>query len=431
MYAYLQVIAGPEQGRIIHLVNGTTLSIGRGEHSDTRLKDMTMNRFHCALRCDGNQFVLTDTESVSGTFVGGQKIQEHALRHGEEIQAGNTRLKLYVPSSTGADVQILVEAQKSASALKVRTDDGGTLTGKTLSHFELGPVLACGRTGTVYKAHNLRDGNELAVKVLHSEFTRDEEDLKRFVRVMKAAVGLHHSNLIALSGAGKHGESCWYAMEFVEGEPLHTRIKRLGSDHMFDWRYTLALGVQVAKALGALHEKHILHRNISPETVLIRKLDKVAKLGGMELATVTEGTQAKTTTRPGELVGNIAYTAPECTHPNAVFDIRADIYSLGALLYTMLTGKPPFVGKTLVETVAHIRQDDPVPLKKFQDAIPDEFQDAVETMLEKGPEMRFQTPEELAKALKQIAKDQASFSDPNKSSFVGALSSSQRGSRRW
>ena len=180
-----------------------------------------------------------------------------------------------------------------------------------------------------------------------------------------------------------------------------------------------------------MHEKHILHRNISPETILIRKLDKVAKLGGMELATVTEGTQAKTTTRPGELVGNIAYTAPECTHPNAVFDIRADIYSLGALLYTMLTGKPPFVGNTLVETVAHIRQDDPVPPKKFQDAIPDEFQDAVETMLAKGPEMRFQTPEELAKALKQVAKDQVSFSDQNKSSLVWASSSSRSGSRGW
>ena len=151
----------------------------------------------------------------------------------------------------------------------------------------------------------------------------------------------------------------------------------------------------------------------------------------MELATVTEGTQAKTTTRPGEVVGNIAYTAPECTHPNAVFDIRADIYSLGALLYTMLTGKPPFVGNTLVETVAHIRWDDPVPPKKFQDAIPDDFQDVVETMMDKRPEVRFQTPEELEQALKQVAKDQLSFSDQNKSSLVRVSSTSQRGWRPW
>ena len=255
MYAYLQVTAGPEQGRIIRLVNGTTLSIGRGEHSDTRLKDMTMNRLHCALRCDGNEFLLTDTESVSGTFVGGQRIQKHALRHGEEIQAGKTRLKLYVPASTVADVQILVEAQKSASALKVRTDDGGTLTGKTLSQFQLGPVLACGSTGTVYKAHNIRDGHDVAVKVLHAEFTRDEEDLRRFIRVMKAAIGLHHPNIVGLRGAGKNSESCWYAMEFVEGDPVHKLIERLGTDNMISWRYALNLGVQIAKARTAPYTK--------------------------------------------------------------------------------------------------------------------------------------------------------------------------------
>jgi serine/threonine protein kinase len=431
MYAYLQVVSGPDEGRIIHLAHGTTLSIGRGEHSDTRLKDMTMNKLHCELRCDGNEFLLTDTESVSGTFVGGQKIQQHALRHGDEVRAGNTRLKLYVPASTVADAQILVEGQKSADALKVRTDDDGTLTGKTLSHFEIGPVLAYASTGTVYKAHNTRDGNDVAVKVLHAEFTRDEENLKRFIRVMKAAVGLHHPNLIALYGAGKHGDSCWYAMEIVEGEPLHKVIERHGRDNMINWRYALTVGMQIAKALGALHEKHILHRNISPETVLIRKVDKVAKLSGMMLAAVTEGIETKTTTRIGELVGNIAYMAPECTRPHAEIDIRADIYSLGALLYTMLTGRPPFAGGTLVETVAHIRQDDPVPIQKFQDAIPDEFQDAVKTMLEKGPEMRFQTPEELVHALRHVAKELVSSSDQNKPALARVSSSSRRGLRLW
>src|SRR5262249_12500351 len=159
-----------------------------------------------------------DLDSVSGTLVCGQRIEQHSLKHGEEFQVGNTRMKLYTSASTVADTQSMVEAQKSAYAMKVVTDDGQVLTGKTVSHFQLGPILARGSTGTVYKAQNTKDGKVVAVKVLHADLARDEETLKRFMRVMKAAVGLHHPNLVALTGAGKQGETCWFSMEFVEGE---------------------------------------------------------------------------------------------------------------------------------------------------------------------------------------------------------------------
>jgi serine/threonine-protein kinase len=360
-----------------------------------------------------------DLDSVSGTLVGGQKIQEHPLKHGEEFQVGNTRLKLYASAATVVDTQTLVDAQKSAYALKARpADSGDVLTGKSFSRFELGPVLARGQTGTVYKARDTKDGKDVAVKVLHAEFTSDEANLKRFMRVMKAAVGMHHPNLVALTGAGKQGETCWFAMEYVEGEPLHKLIERLGTGKMISWRYTLSMGIQIARALAALHEKHIIHRNVTPESILIRKQDKVAKLGDMILAKVVEGTEAKTASRPGELVGNVAYMAPERTRSDVETDIRADIYSLGATLYTMLTGRTPFQGKSLVETIAHIRQDDPIPPKRFQDSIPDELQDAVETMLAKRPEMRFQTPVDVVRALGQVAKDQDLSVEPGKSTLI-------------
>jgi serine/threonine protein kinase len=417
MYAYLRVVAGPDQGRIFNLVDGTTLSIGRGDQSDTRLKDMTVGRLHCELRCAGNDFQLADLETVSGTLVGGQKIQEHSLKHGEEFQVGNTRMKLYASASTVSDTQTLVEAQKSAYAPKIKTDEGTVLTGKTLSHFELGPVLARGNTGTVYKARDNRDGKEVAVKVIHPELTREEESLKRFMRVMKAAVGLHHPNLVALSGAGKQGEHCWFAMEYVSGEPLHKLIERLGTGKI-SWRYTLTMGAQIARALEALHGKLLVHCNVAPESILIRKQDKVAKLGDLMLARVRDGAEGRTASRAGELAGNVAYMAPERTRSDADVDIRADIYSLGATLYTMLTGRPPFQGKTLVETITQIRQNDPVPPKKFQDSIPDELQDAVGTMLAKRPEMRFQTPTEAAQALEQVVKAQEVSADPSKSTLL-------------
>ncbi len=121
MYAYLRVVAGPDQGRVFNLIEGTTLSIGRGEKTDTRLTDAAVARLHCELRCEGGEFLLTDLESVGGTFIAGQKIEEHALKHGEELQVGNTRLKLF--TSAIADTQNLEEAQKSAFQPAIRTDE--------------------------------------------------------------------------------------------------------------------------------------------------------------------------------------------------------------------------------------------------------------------------------------------------------------------
>ena len=426
MYAYLRVVAGPDQGRIFNLVDGTTLSIGRGENSDTRLKDNSACRLHCELRCEGGNFQLIDLESVSGTFVGGQKIQEHALKHGEEFQLGNTRLKLY--SSAIGDTQNLVEAQKTAAELPTEAPED-VLTGKTFSRFELGPVLVRGLTGPVYKARDTQKGKDVAVKVIYSKYTHDEVDLKRFMHVMKSVVGLRHPNLVALCGAGKQGETCWYAVEYVEGELLSKLIERLGTRKMINWRYALNVGMQIAQALEALHEKQIVHHNVSPESIWIRAQDKVAKLGDMTLAKVRDGTEAQTTSRPGELVGNVLYMAPEQTRSDLDVDIRADIYSLGATLYTILTGRPPFEGKTLVETIAKIRQDDPVPPKKYQDSIPDEFQDAVEKMLAKRPEMRYQTPAAVSRALQRVAKEQAQAADPSKSALLRRAQPSGDGER--
>ncbi len=401
MQAYLRVASGPDAGRTFDLHEGVKLVIGRGEKSDTRLTDQSVSRLHCELIWENGGFKLTDLDSVGGTFVAGKKVNEHALRHDEEFQIGGTRLKLH---TTGiADARTLQAAHKPARALK---PDEGVLTGKTISNYALSTLLARGKTGNVYKAKDTRDGKDVAFKVLHSDFMQDAEDVQRFIRAMTTAVELRHPNLIALYGAGKQGDTCWFAMEFVDGEPLTKLIEKFGTLKMLDWRFALQVGAHIAEALEAAHEKHIIHRNISPDAIMIRKQDNVAKLGDMMLAKALEGIKAKQITKPGELVGDISYMAPERTKSDAEVDTRSDIYGLGATLYALLTGKPPFRAETLVETIAQIRQSDPVPPKKFQLSIPDQFQDAVLHMLAKRPELRFQTPAEAARALERVAKFQ-------------------------
>src|SRR5262249_39418661 len=161
MYAYLRAVSGPDQGRIFNLTDGTTLVIGRGEKSDTHLNDGAVARLHCELRCQGNSFHLVDLESVTGTTVGGLRIQEHDLKNGEELQVGNTGLKLF--SWAVADTGALEQAQKSSWGRRVKPDES-LPAGTVVSHYELGPLLARGQTGTVYKARNTRDDKEVAIK---------------------------------------------------------------------------------------------------------------------------------------------------------------------------------------------------------------------------------------------------------------------------
>jgi serine/threonine protein kinase len=401
MQAYLRVTSGPDAGRTFDLVENITLTIGRGEKSDTKLTDIQVSRLHCELKWTGITFTLTDLESVGGTLVDGKKIEKHLLKQDQEFQVGGTRFKLH---TTGiADAATLLAAQKGTREL---TPDEGVLTGTSISHYELGAVVARGRTGTVYKGRDTRDGKEVALKVLHADFTSDEDDVKRFVRAMTTAVELQHPHLISLYGAGKQGDTCWLAMEYVDGEPLTKLIEKFGTLKMLDWRFALTVGVHIAQALEAGHEKRIIHRNVSPESIMIRKKDNVAKLGDMMLAKALDGMKVRQITKPGELVGNVAFMAPERTKSEVDVDTRADIYGLGATLYALLTGKPPFEGKTLVDTIAQIRQADPVPPKKFQLSIPDKFQDAVMLMISKRPELRYQTPAQAARALEQVAKYQ-------------------------
>jgi serine/threonine-protein kinase len=110
--------------------------------------------------------------------------------------------------------------------------------------------------------------------------------------------------------------------------------------------------------------------------------------------------------------------APERTRNDPEADIRADLYSLGATLYTMIAGRPPFEAKSLAELVAHIRQDDPIPPRRFQDSVPEEFQDVVEKLLAKRPEMRYPTPAHALRALERVAKEQAALAEPGKSALI-------------
>ncbi len=402
MQDYLLVVAGPDEGRTFPLADGKTLLIGRSQKSDTELKDLQVSRLHCEVRCAEGKYTVVDNESASGTFVNNARIKEQVLKQGDTIRIGETLLKLHIVGIP--DAQTIAAAQKAPRNLQA---ESAALTGQTISHYVIGNLIAKGKTGTIYKARDERDGKDVALKVLHPNFAEDEDDVQRFVRAMKTTVSLRHPNLVAILGAGKNGPVCWVAMEYVDGESLAKVIQRIGTANMLDWHYALTVAVHIARALQAAHEQHIIHRNVMPENILIPKgTPLTAKLGDLMLAKALDGIKSKPITRPGELVGDLVYMSPERTREDAAVDTRADIYGLGATLYVLLTGRPPFEGGTLIQTLAKIRQEDPVPPKKYQLSVPDGMQDIVLKMMAKRPELRYQTPADLLKDLERLAKFQ-------------------------
>src|SRR5262249_2368143 len=154
-----------------------------------------------------------------------------------------------------------------------------------------------GASSVVFKARDLDEGGTVvALKVLHPEFSKDEDEMQRFVRAMKTMMPHRHPNLVALHGAGKTGAHCWVAMEYVEGESLTSVIARIGVAGMLDWKHAFRVGTHIGRALEYAHSHSIIHRNVTPQNILIRSADKVAKLGDLMLAKALEGTLAQQVT---------------------------------------------------------------------------------------------------------------------------------------
>jgi hypothetical protein len=446
MPGQLLVIAGPDRGRVIPLPDGAALLIGRGRQTATRFSDLHVSRVHCRIDVLGTQRVLTDLQSNSGTFVNEQAVTVHSLQPGDVIRVGETVLCLQVedvadlntlpPESTQAPRPTILEAlhlpvpeavkpphvpadkpapppvplvrlTKRPVAKLVALPAGrmGELSGTILSHFDIGEELAKGKAGIVFRARDLRRGKRtVALKVLRPEFAQDGKGIQRFIRSMRTMLPLRHPNLVTLYGAGKKGPYCWIAMEFVEGQSLSQVIRRIGVAGMLDWRHACRVALHIGRALDYAHARHIIHRNITPQNVLIQDSDRRARLGDLMLAKAFQGALAVDLTRSDELVGELLYMSPEQTRGPDEVDGRSDLYSLGALVYALLTGQPPFDGASLVETIMKIRQAKVEPPRKFQMSIPELFQGIVLRMLAKRPDDRHATAAALLEDLERVAK---------------------------
>ncbi len=399
----LEITSGPDKGRVFPLGVGETLKVGRSQQTPTALTDPRVSRVHCELEAHEDGVSLTDCGSAGGTFVNNKRVTQHKVRSGDTIQIGETHLRVI---GDGGDEQPTIHEPVGKNAPAVAPEALDKLVGQIFSHYTIKDILARGQTGMIFRATDTRDGQDIALKVLQPSFSQDEEEKQRFIRAMKTMLPLRHENLVTIYNAGKTGSYCWTAMELVEGDSLAKVIQRIGIAGMLDWRYALRVAIHIARALSYAGEHQIIHRNLTSQNVLVRSTDKVAKLGDLMLAKALEGTMAQQITRPGELVGDINYMSPERTRGLSEVDCRSDIYGLGALVYALLTGRPPCAGASLTETIMKIRQTEPEPPRKYSIGIPSLFEGSVMRMLAKRPDDRHQTAAELLADLERVAKFQ-------------------------
>jgi serine/threonine protein kinase len=388
------VLAGPDEGRVFPL--GTEpLLFGRSRATDPHLTDPHVSRVHCQVLPEGDQYVLIDFDSGSGTFVNGKEIGRHILKSGDLIRIGGTHMQYVVEA---------VEPAVGAAASKSPTDWAKALVGQTISNYTITSPLARGRSGYIFHAQDSRNETPVALKVLRSDFGQDEKKVQYFIEAMKAVMPLSHPHLLKIYGAGKTGNHCWVATEYVPGDSLSAVVGRIDKAGKLDWKGVLRVGIYLARALEFAHGKNLIHQNVTPQNILVGKSPQNTKLTDLMLALATEENPTKPISAAGAPSESLAYLSPERTDgPGAAVDARTDIYSLAATLYAMLTGRPPFQAPTVDELIEKIRLDMAPRIHTFHPHVPDDLEKLLRQCLAKRPQDRPATAAEMRKELEKIA----------------------------
>ena len=329
-----------------------------------------------------------------------------------EACAGDDELLHEVESLLAVHEQ--AEGFMAAPALEVAAqliaeDQGQTMSGRIISHYQVLSLLGAGGMGEVYLAEDTRLGRKVAIKLLPQKFTQDRERALRFQQEARAASALNHPNILTIYEVGEFEGGHFIATEFIDGQTLRTLMNA-----RVKLRAALDMATQVASALAAAHEAGIVHRDIKPENIMARR-DGYIKVLDFGLAKLTERFSPDRTTvadsdastrglihsDPEKLMGTARYMSPEQIR-GLEADGRSDIFSLGVVVYELVTGRAPFDGATPGEVMAAICNQEPLPLRGHNRDAPAELERIVDKALQKDCEERYQVIKDLLLDLKSL-----------------------------
>ena len=294
-----------------------------------------------------------------------------------------------------------------AARLTPKTDDA-SLVGRLISHYKVLSLVGSGGMGDVYLAEDTRLGRRVALKLLPEDLAKDEQRVGRLQQEARAASNLNHPNILTIHEIGQVDSRHFIATEFIDGETLRQRL----NNERMELGAVLHVATDIASALAAAHAAGIIHRDIKPDNVMIRR-DRIVKVLDFGLAKLTQtnstpvDTQAPTkflvNTEPGVVMGTANYMSPEQARGLEV-DARTDIWSLGAVVYEMVTGHVPFEGKTPTDVLSLILHKQPPPIARYSAEVPEELERIVTKSLVKDRDDRYQTVKDLLIDLQRLRR---------------------------
>jgi Protein kinase domain/Inner membrane component of T3SS, cytoplasmic domain len=409
----LNVVDGGDRGQTFRLPPSGTVRIGNyGGHTDICLHDLYVAKDHCHVEiADDGKVIVTAQPSAAGTLVNGAKVHQHELKTGDVIRVGNSYLKLEeAADDTTPEVSAVSETPTDPQMPAVPgtlpllpSDRLRELTHHTMGHYLIGPALAPGPVGTVFRAKDTKVGQDVALKVLPADFPADDAEVQQFVRVMKQFLPLHHAGLVQMRGVGRNLPYVWVASELVAGDSLAVSIRDPRSQKKGKWRLALRVARHMARTLDFLHRRHLVHGSVTPANVLLPPGDGAPVLKDAGLWDALAGSSLMRHAVGKHLLAELPYLSPEHLDPDRTVDDLSDQYCLGAVVYALMTGKPPCEGGSPAETVERVRSAMPLRPREACPGLPDAFQAVVLRTLAKPPEDRYAGPEPLIADLDAVA----------------------------
>ena len=350
----------------------------------------------------------------------------------DEACAGDESLRKQVEALLAAHEEAGSFIESPAMEVEARgvaadqEDTGEKLAnGETVSHYRIISPLGVGGMGQVFLAHDTTLGRKVALKLLPAEFTRNTDRVRRFQQEARAASSLNHPNIITIHEIGQAGDRHFIATEYIDGLTLReylrepqSRIAAGGKQTGLQLSETLSITMQVADALAAAHAKGIVHRDIKPENIMLvrdshlMQKESFVKVLDFGIAKLTElqttGREGDATTKvllnthEGSVIGTASYMSPEQARGESV-DARTDIWSLGVVLYEMLSNSVPFGGNTTQDVIASILKEEAAPISL---EVPDRLRWIVEKALRKDRDERYQTIREMFSDLRDLQRQE-------------------------
>ncbi len=288
-----------------------------------------------------------------------------------------------------------------------------------LGPYRIVRLLGRGGMGSVYEGLDEQTQQRVALKTLSAAYAEDEAFRARFAAEIEALKTLSHPNIVRLIGFGEQDETLFYAMELVEGSSLHDLVK---NGYRFTWQEVIDVGIQVAGALKHAHDHGIIHRDLKPAN-LLRTADGTIKLTDFGIAKIFGASHLTTA---GGVIGTVDYMAPEQAEGRGV-TARSDLYSLGAVMYTLLAGRPPYVGHSATEIFFKMRHQQPEPLHTLAPHTPEPLAGLVMELLERDPNKRVPTALVLAKCLRAMLYVLSQEESSSEKSLLSTAPSSSAG----